>query len=737
MDRLTGESPSVDPITLEVLKNALTSIAEETAAVLRRTAYSLNVRERADFSSCVCDADGRVVAQAARIPIHLNSIGPLLKSTLGLFPRERIAPGDIFISNDPYSGGQHLPDVQLSMPVFHAGELVAFTAALAHHVDIGGVAAGGLANSGREIFHEGLRIPPIKLYQAGEPVAAVMEMIRANVRTPEVVLGDLRAQVAAVQLGARRFEELVGRYGRETLLAGIEHLIDYSERRIRRNLAALPDGSYEAEDYIDDDGVTTDPARLYARVEIRGSDFAVDFTGTDRQRPGSVNAVAAATRSAVYYAVRALCDADIMMNEGCYRPVKVVLPPGTLVNPLPPAACNSRMIVCQRVVDTLFRALREVARQRVVAPSYGCAPNLGLTGRDPDSGRYFVFFDGNHASWGARHNKDGLDGCTSGPSNSANSPLEAIEVRHPVLFERYEFVTDSGGAGQFRGGLAIARDFRSAADEALLTVQCDRARFAPGGFFGGLPGARAEFALNPGTAGELAVHSKATSQPLAPGDRFHWAAAGGGGFGDPLTRDPELVRRDVRDEKVSLRAARELYGVVIDPASGEVDAPATAREREREAARSRSAAQAAEVGTTQRQAGEAQRQAGATERQAGTTERPAGAAAAGSGATERQAGEAQRQAGTTERRAGAAVAGSGATERQAGEAQRQAGTTERRAGGATAGGGATERQAREAQRQAGAAERRAGAAKAGSGAAERRAGAAKAGSGAAEAEACR
>ena len=590
-----AESPQVDPITLEVLKNVLISISEETAAVLRRTAYSLNVRERADFSSCVCDAEGRIVAQAARIPIHLNSIGPLLKSTLQRFPRDRIVPGDIFISNDPYSGGQHLPDVQLSMPVFHHGELVAFTAALAHHVDIGGVAAGGLANSGREIYHEGLRIPPIKLYQAGEPIAPVMDMIRANVRTPDVVLGDLRAQVAAVQLGARRFEELVVRYGRETLLAGIEQLIDYSERRIRRNLAALPDGSYEAEEFIDDDGVTNEPARVRARVEIRGSDFTADFTGSDRQRPGSVNAVAAATRSAVYYAVRALCDADIMMNEGCYRPVRVVLPAGTLVNPLPPAACNSRMIVCQRVVDTLFRALREVAPKRVVTPSYGCAPNLGLTGRHPDSGRYFVFFDGNHASWGARHNKDGLDGCTSGPSNSANSPIEAIEVRHPVLFERYEFVTDSGGAGRFRGGLAIARDFRNGADEALLTVQCDRARFAPGGFFGGLPAMRAEFALNPGSAQEQALHSKVTSHPLAVGDRFHWAAAGGGGFGDPLTRDPDLVGRDVRDEKVSVRAARELYGVVIDPASGTVDGAASARLRAT-AARSRSAVGSAKGG---------------------------------------------------------------------------------------------------------------------------------------------
>ena len=581
-----AESPRVDPITLEVLKNALVATAEETAAVLRRTAYSLNVRERADFSSCVCDADGQIVAQAARIPIHLNSIGPLLRSTLERFPRDRIAPGDIFISNDPYSGGQHLPDVQLSMPVFHNGELIAFTAALAHHVDIGGIAAGGLANSGREIYHEGLRIPPIKLYQAGKPIDPVVDMIRANVRTADVVLGDLRAQVAAVQLGARRFEELVARYGRDTLLAGIEQLIDYSERRVRRNLAALPVGSYAAEEWIDDDGVTDEPACVRVRVQVSGSDFTVDFAGTDRQRPGSVNAVAAATRSAVYYAVRALCDADIMMNEGCYRPVRTLLPAGTLVNPLPPAACNSRMIVCQRVVDAIFRALREVAPRRVVTPSYGCAPNLGLTGRHPDTGRYFVFFDGNHASWGARHNKDGIDGCTSGPSNSANSPVEAIEVRHPVLFERYEFVTDSGGAGRFRGGLAIARDFRNGADEALLTVQCDRARFAPGGYFGGLPGKAAEFALNAGTADELALHSKATSHPLTPGDRFHWAAAGGAGFGDPLQRDPELVRRDVRDQKVSVDAARDCYGVVLDEATGKVDDAATTRLRE-DAARSR------------------------------------------------------------------------------------------------------------------------------------------------------
>jgi N-methylhydantoinase B len=565
-----------DPISLEVIKNAFISTADEMAAVLGRTAYSLNVRERMDFSCCLLDQEGNAVSQSARIPLHLNSIGPFVKNILKYFPQNEIEPGDVFVANDPYFGGQHLPDVLICNAIFCENRLSGFSANLAHHVDIGGSTAGSLSNSATEIFQEGLRIPPAKLYEGGRENRGVTDLIRTNVRTPELFLGDIRAQLASVRLGERRLQELFAKYGREVVLRSMDHLITYSERRMRQSLEEIPDGEYIGEDRLDPDVISGKTAIVQVAVKVNGSDIYLDFSASSPQQRATVNSSLSATCSAAFYAIRTLADPDIMQNEGCYRMIHITAPEGTIVNPHPPAACNARTIVCHRIVDAIYGALMEVVPQKVVAPSYGCPPNQVLSGIDPRTGHYFLFFDGNHASWGARYDKDGNDGLTSNVSNGGNTPIEACEIRYPVRFQAYEFVTDSGGPGKFRGGLAINRQIKVLAERACLTMLADREVFPPVGYMGGRPAKGAKAVLYPHMGKEKVVSIKSTNISLGKGASWSFMAAGGGGFGDPLERNPERVKWDVLEGKVSLEAAREEYGVVIDPQNYQVNEAATA-----------------------------------------------------------------------------------------------------------------------------------------------------------------
>jgi N-methylhydantoinase B len=561
----------LDPITLEVLKHAFVSAAEEETAVLSRTAYSRNVRERIDYSTTISDAQGRLVAQALRVPIHLGGMAPCVKTILAEYGDD-LAEGDIFLSNDPYSGGQHPPDVQVTYPIFHAGRLLAFGCALAHHEDVGGRVPSGMSTRSQEVYEEGLRLHHVRLYRKGELADGVLRLITYNVRYPETTLGDLRAQIAAVKTGAGRILEMVAKYGEEVVRQAMSDLMDLSERRMRESLATIPTGKYEWEDHLDNDGLTTEPCTIRAAVQVDAAGLAIDFTGTSPQGRGSVNSSLTATHSAVYFASRALCDPDIMQNEGCVRPVSVVAPEGTLVNPRFPAACSARTTVAHRIVDCIFGALAGVVPRRVETATYGTSPAYVVFARG-GVGRRWFYMDANHGSAGARLLHDGNDGSTSKTSNSQNMPLETIEVRVPIRFVRYGFVADSGGPGRRRGGLALERAWQVLAPGgAHFEARGDRQLFPPWGLQNGQPGrpSRVTILRPDGTRRELPV---SCSVELDAGDTCSLVTAGAGGFGPPLEREPDLVLQDVLDEKVSPKGAREDYGVVI--ADGRLDREAT------------------------------------------------------------------------------------------------------------------------------------------------------------------
>lgn len=552
----------VDPITLEVLKHGFISVVEEMSTIIHRTAYSLNIRERVDYSTALIDAEGRLVAQAQRIPMHMGGMSRCVQVILATYACEAITPGDIFISNDPYNGCQHTPDVQLSAPIFFNGELVGFSCAVAHHLDLGGGSPSAMDYASQEIFQEGLIFPSLKLYEAGRQNDVLVRMIRANVRYPETAFGDLRAQIAAVTTGIRRFEALLDRWGPQTVFPCANELMDRSERGIRRSLASIPDGRYEFEDHIDASIVTGEPRRIRAAVTVRGDEIDIDFEGSAPEEPSALNATLTATRSAVFYAVRALCDPEIMQNEGCYRPVTVTAPLGTIVNPRPPTACGARITIAHRIVDVVFGALATVVPDRVETASYGGSPCYQMRGLK-DDGASFIHFDCVHTSSGARLRHDGNDGATCKLHNSANVPIEATEAEEPLRFEAYEFIPDSAGAGAFRGGLSIRRSVRLLAPNAQYVVVADRERIAPYGLAGGHPGRKARCVLDPGTPGERVVGCKSKGTLLRD-QVLCLEPAGAGGYGDPRQRDRHLLDRDVLDGVVTPEAAEREYGVRLE-----------------------------------------------------------------------------------------------------------------------------------------------------------------------------
>ena len=550
----------VDPITLEVLRNALAGVAEEMNANLVRTGYSPNIKERRDCSAALFDPRGRMIAQAESIPVHLGAMPFSVAAALEHF--EELKPGDTVILNDPFAGGAHLPDITFITPIFHRARLVGIAANRAHHADIGGKAPGSLAGDATEIYQEGLRIPPLLLWRAGELDEAVLKLILANTRTPEERLGDLRAQRAANETGLRRFLELVERYGMELLRAAIEELLDYSERRMRAELAAIPDGRYEYEDYLDDDGLGEGPIRLHVQVEVRGDEIMIDFSGSAPQVEGPVNAVYAVTASAVYYTIRALTDPDIPPNEGCYRPIVIVAPEGTVVNASPPAAVvGGNLETSQRIVDVLLGALAQALPERAIGACQGTMNNLSLGGIDPRTGRAYAFYETIGGGLGARADKDGIDGVHSHMTNTLNTPIEALEIAYPLRVERYELRRDSGGAGRRRGGLGIRREIRVLGHRARLSLLADRRRTRPYGVRGGLPGEPGADALIIGGE-ERPLPGKGTVV-VEPGTVVRVETPGGGGYGDPQERERELVLKDYREGRISAEHARRYYG--LDP----------------------------------------------------------------------------------------------------------------------------------------------------------------------------
>ena len=566
-----------EAIELELVRNALATIAEEMGLAVVRSAYSSHVKEGGDSTAALFDATGSLLAQSNGAPLmHLASLRPSLAEVIADFPTESMADGDVFVTNDPYRGGIHSNDVMVFRPVFIDGEVTFFTASLLHVADIGGVATGGLPANATEMYHEGLVLPPVRLYRAGEPDHGIFATLAANSRTPEKVLGDVRAMVAGDYAGASRLAELAAKYGRARLLELCDELIAYSERRTRMEIAALPDGEHTGSFTIDDDGV--EPGKdhvVRVKVTIDGDRFIADFTGTDRQARGPINAARSQSISGAFFAMRCLLSHDIPVNEGAFAPLELVLPQGTLVNPNRPAACNSRMATVMAIVEAMLAATRTVDPRVAVAASCNTHVYI-MSGLDP-SGRVWAYLDPQFGGGGARSDRDGID--VTGPlifaMGGAFHCVEAYELEHPVRFERFSYWQDSGGPGQWRGGVGSRRDIRVLTDAVFTGRASDRTRIPPPGTEGGLPGEGGGWVVNEGTPDERVLPPKITSVELKAGDVVTMLTSGGGGYGPVEARDPQLVLEDVLDGRVSAASARDDYGLVIDAEQGAIDWDAT------------------------------------------------------------------------------------------------------------------------------------------------------------------
>ena len=540
----------VDPVLLEIVSHALVSAAEEMSITVWRTSRSTTVRELLDYSTAVFDGQGRNIAQAARMPVHLNSMELCLQEIIARhLSLDQWHEGDVVVTNDPYCGGQHLPDFLAFKPVFVAGKRIAITCVLIHHVDVGGGAAGGYNAHAVEIFQEGLRLPPVKIVRREEMMDDLFATILQNVREPETFRGDFLSQVAALEVGARAIRALAGRYGVETLSQVGAALLDHSEQAMRSALLALPDGVYQAEDFVDGDGMDEGQKRIAVTLTIAGDTIAIDFTGSSAQARGPINATMATTKSAVYYAVIAASGIEATANSGCYRPITVTAPPGSLVNALFPAPVAMRMLTGHRIATAVLKAFAEAVPERIPASYYGVTFNHAVNIRHAD-GRRQVYFDAEIGGWGGHPEADGPSGLSAGFHNGQNTPIEMIEAIFPLRFERYAFLPNSGGAGRRRGGLGLVREWRFIAEHGLLNASFDAFVSRPYGLQGGEPGRGGRLSVI--RDGELTpLKAKTIGFPLRCGDIVRMETPGGGGYGDPATRDPAAVSADKADGYVS------------------------------------------------------------------------------------------------------------------------------------------------------------------------------------------
>ena len=538
------------PIELEILRNAFTAAAAEMDVTVWRTSRSTIVRELLDYSTAVFDRDGYNVAQSARIPQHLNSMGAGLLSILREFvPLEQWEDGDVVITNDPYCGGQHIPDILAFRPVFADGARIAIVGTLCHHLDMGGIAAGSYGATATEVFQEGLRIPPVKLFKRGVPNDELVALMRQNVRRPDMLWGDLQAQIASLAMGESNMRKLAARYGADTIVAACAQILDSSERAMRAMIGRMPDGRYEFEDFMDDDGLTDRPIRIHAAIEIRGDEMVVDLSGSGAQALGPINATLASSGSAVSYAVMACADEPIPANAGCYRPVTVIAPEGLIVNARHPAPVANRVAVTHRLATTLLGALHQAVPDRIPAAYYGTSyvctfRTIGETGeRD-------VLVEIEVGGGGAHPEQDGPNAYSCGMHNNSNIPVEMIESELPLTIVRYELLPDTGGAGRYRGGLGLVREWRVDCPEAVFTANLERFKFPPYGLAGGLPGSLGRLYLV--RDGERrALPSKVGDVRLRRGDIIRLETSGGGGFGDPARRPATEIAADRRRKYVS------------------------------------------------------------------------------------------------------------------------------------------------------------------------------------------
>lgn len=542
---------SLNPIEIEMMRNALSSICDEMYVAIMRSAYSTNIKERRDHSTAIFDTRGRTIAQGESLPLLLASMHGLVEVVLEKYGVEAIRPGDMFLSNDPYVGrGSHLPDIAAVMPIFSSGRLVAFVADIAHHADVGGMVPGSMAGGMTEIYQEGLRIPPLRVMREFKIDQNVMDLVLLNVRVPHERRGDYNAQFAANLLGARRMEEFFRRWTIEQFGEGAKAILSAVARRIRSGISELPDGQYAFEDYVDDDGAGTTDIPIRVTVEIKGDEISFDFEGSSPQVLGNINVTTSGLEASVLYALKVLVDPDGPTNSGMMDPVTITAPDGSIVNAKFPAATAARAQTCQRIIDVVLGALAQAAPQLVVAASNGSNTSCSFSGTAPD-GMHYVYMETIGGGAGARAYKDGTDGVQVHVTNTSNLPIEALEREYPLLIERYEFIENSGGAGKWRGGLGLRRVYRPIGHTCNFSGQAERSISRPWGLFGGKAGRAGRFTLVNDDGKATSVPAKLTGLQIPEGARLQVETPGAGGYGDPSERNPALAEQDVRFGKIN------------------------------------------------------------------------------------------------------------------------------------------------------------------------------------------
>ena len=580
MGRVSGQevrAGAIDPVTLEVVRNRLDVIAAEMESALIRSAFSVVIKEGADCSCALFTATGDTMAQSVALPQHLGVLAATVKTVLREYPIATMAEGDVYIMNDPYDGGTHLPDINILMPVFWRGRLVAIASCMAHQQDMGGMVIGSLPPDATELFQEGLVLPPVKLMEKGEFNRQVLNIILKNVRIPNHTLADFGAQIAAVRTGAERFRSLCDEYGADEVLAIVAELMNRAEALTRAKIAEIPDGVYTFWDYLDNDGIVFDrKVKIQATMTIKGTEIHVDFAGTDPQVLGAANASYSHAACVAYYCVRCVTDPTLPNNAGCFRPLSFSLPEGTVINPRHPAAVNARTMTVCRMTDVIFGCLAQAAPERVRASS-SSMQGVSFSGRRTADGRAYVYLELFCGGMGARPTKDGVNYIETDITNMMNAPTEAIEMEYPLRVHSMRLKQDSGGAGEHRGGLGMEKIIEVLEGTSEVTHRGDRHYTRPWGLKGGLPAMSWSSVVHrrDGTLHKVPARQRFRMQQ---GEIIECITAGGGGYGDPLARPAREVAEDVRDGFVSRESADRDYGVALTVAA-EVDETATERLR--------------------------------------------------------------------------------------------------------------------------------------------------------------
>ncbi len=559
MQASAGRQSGLDPITVEVVRHKFEGIANEMQSTLLRSSFSPIVKEGLDASASLFMISGDTLAQACAVPIHLATLIPIVKTMLKAFPLETMEEGDVYIMNDPYLGGTHLPDIAIIMPIFHRGKVIAMSAAMTHHQDVGGMTPGSIPTNATEIYQEGIRIPPLKLMEAGRLNQPLVSLLRLNVRIPDTFMGDINAQIAACHIGARRMDELAAQYGVDQLHAIADELVRRSEQLTIAELRRIPNGQYHYVDYLDNDGIELDKrVRIEVSITVQDGRIHMDFTGTSPQLKGPFNCVASGVQAAAYFALRVLTDPEIPTNAGCFRPVTLHLPEGSLVNPVEPAPVGSRTATIKRITGCILGAFKGAMPEKVPADSAGVLLALAFGGR-LSNGSQYVTGELIAGGSGASHRCDGVDVVETDASNCMNLPAEAMEMEAPIRVNRMALRRDSGGAGRYRGGLGLVKEFELLGDSAVFTHRGERHYCPAAGSHGGGSGAVEESVVYRATGEQEVIKSKGV-MTLYRGDRVVVQTPGGGGYGPPEERDRAAVERDIADGRVSLEAAQKLYG---------------------------------------------------------------------------------------------------------------------------------------------------------------------------------